>query len=59
MLLPATALPLSSRESIEESVELQGSCRILVVDDEDSVRTLLNGIIERQGYSVITAANGV
>jgi two-component system cell cycle sensor histidine kinase/response regulator CckA len=58
VLLPATSLPLSSRESIEESVELQGSGRILVVDDEASVRTLLQAIIQRQGYSVITAADG-
>ena len=37
VLLPATSLPLSSRESIEEPVEPQGSGRILVVDDETTV----------------------
>lgn len=58
MLLPATSLPLSGRKSLEEPVELQGSGRVLVVDDEAGVRKLLKTIIERSGYSVITASDG-
>jgi CheY-like chemotaxis protein len=38
-------------------VETQGSGRILVVDDEAAVRTLLKVIIEWRGNSVITAAD--
>ena len=58
VLLPATSLPLSGRKSLEEPVELQGSGRVLVVDDEAGVRKLLKTIIERSGYSVITASDG-
>jgi two-component system cell cycle sensor histidine kinase/response regulator CckA len=58
VLLPATSLPLSRRESSEDSVEPQGSGRILIVDDEAGVRRLLKAILERRGYSVITAADG-
>ncbi len=32
--------------------------RVLVVDDEESVRNLLQRILEGAGYSVVTAANG-
>lgn len=32
--------------------------RILVVDDEDMVRNLLQRILEEAGYDIITAANG-
>ena len=32
--------------------------RILVVDDEDMVRSLLKRTLEEAGYDVITAANG-
>lgn len=58
VLLPATSLPLPGRKSLEEPVELQGSGRVLVVDDEAGVRKLLKTIIERSGYSVITASDG-
>lgn len=32
--------------------------RILVVDDEDSLRRLLKAVLERAGHDVITANNG-
>lgn len=32
--------------------------RILVVDDEEQIRTLLCNLFEREGYTVATAANG-
>jgi PAS domain S-box-containing protein len=58
VLLPATSLSLSTSKSTEELPEPKGHGRILIIDDEASVRTLLAAIIERQGYSVITAADG-
>lgn len=33
--------------------------QILVVDDEASVRNLLSDVLEREGYTVFTAATGV
>ena len=32
--------------------------RILVVDDDESIRFLLRAVLERQGYEVIEAENG-
>lgn len=32
--------------------------RILVIDDDASLRLLLRGVLERQGYSVVEADNG-
>ena len=32
--------------------------RILVVDDEESVRDLLQRVLKEAGYNVVTAANG-
>ena len=32
---------------------------ILIVDDEDDIRTSLGGILEDEGYQVVAAANGV
>jgi len=36
----------------------QEQVRLLVVDDEESVRNLLQRILEGAGYQVTTAANG-
>jgi signal transduction histidine kinase/ActR/RegA family two-component response regulator len=58
VLIPATSLRVTIRESATEPAEAQGSGRILVVDDEAAVRTLLKAIIERRGYSVVMAADG-
>ncbi|MFC2048056.1 response regulator transcription factor [Chloroflexota bacterium] len=37
---------------------IEGQQRILVVDDERTVRDILQRILEKAGYDVITAANG-
>jgi CheY-like chemotaxis protein len=33
--------------------------KILVVDDEEDVRTFLSSVLEREGYEVLVAADGV
>jgi len=35
-----------------------GSNNVLVVDDDSSIRDLLEGLLEEEGYSVTTARNG-
>ena len=52
-------------EMLEDSVEMekegplpQGKETILLVDDEESVRNLASKILQRFGYSVLSAANG-
>jgi CheY-like chemotaxis protein len=56
-------LPIISM--LEDSVEMekegplpQGKETILLVDDEESVRNLASKILQRFGYSVLSAANG-
>jgi CheY-like chemotaxis protein len=45
------ATPISERQSLQDK-------KILLVDDEESVRALGKRILERSGYNVITTANG-
>lgn len=45
---------------VEKSTEFRrGAETVLVVDDEPMIRDLVKEILERQGYSVLTAASGV
>ena len=41
-----------------EPDHLQGSETILIAEDEDSLRLLMRGILQRRGYKVLEAANG-
>jgi two-component system response regulator PilR (NtrC family) len=55
MSRPATAVPLSDART-EEGSALKH--RILVVDDEPSMREMLRIVLRRDGYDVAVAANG-
>jgi two-component system cell cycle sensor histidine kinase/response regulator CckA len=48
---PPVAMPAATRS-------LQGSETILVVEDQDEVRTLIRKILEARGYRVLAAGNG-
>ncbi len=53
-------LQIESQRWIESMAEPQdtGRNRILIVDDEEEIRTLLKALVERFGYEAHTAANG-
>ncbi|MEW6234411.1 MAG: LytS/YhcK type 5TM receptor domain-containing protein [Candidatus Omnitrophota bacterium] len=56
---PSVIAPIVKEEYIKDSVEnLQGSETILLVEDEDSVRNLLNNVLSQNGYRVLAASCG-
>ncbi len=59
VLLPALDLPTAS-ELVEETAEgsWRGEGTILLVDDEETVRAVGRRMLERAGFSVVTATNG-
>ena len=54
---PAAAEPRRARPQ-PPAIELWGTGTIVVVEDEDMVRTVAERALVRQGYRVFTAANG-
>jgi DNA-binding NtrC family response regulator len=59
VFLPLTsAKPLSLAGPERASSSLRGSETILVTEDEDAIRNLIEAVLSNQGYRVITAANG-
>ncbi len=55
--LPRTDEPLDILRHIAEPVSLTGTETILVVEDEDQVRAVAIGILERKGYRVMAASD--
>jgi nitrogen-specific signal transduction histidine kinase/CheY-like chemotaxis protein len=51
--------PLRRREPAVEGKPIHGAGTVLVVDDEPAVRTLIQRILERRGFSVLAAEDGV
>ena len=43
----------------EETLRLSPKCVILVIDDDEGIRTALAEILEMSGYAVATAADGL
>jgi CheY-like chemotaxis protein len=54
---PSTEAP-APRERLEEVPAQSGTSRVLIVDDEDETRDMLQLLLERAGYQVLTACNG-
>jgi two-component system, cell cycle sensor histidine kinase and response regulator CckA len=60
IFLPASSAPLENASPSAPDAELRGGTEtILLVEDERAVRALTRVLLERQGYHVIEAANGV
>src|SRR5258708_3589669 len=57
-LLPATEEAISGRAPAPSARDLGGQETILVVEDEDALREVARRLLERNGYTVLTAALG-
>ena len=58
VLFPASTMGVVRKDHEPEAAEWQGSGTILVVDDEETVRTLGRKMVERSGFSTLTACDG-
>jgi signal transduction histidine kinase/ActR/RegA family two-component response regulator len=58
VLFPATGQIAAAEERVLRSTDWRGTGTILLVDDEDTVRSVTRRMLERAGFSVITAADG-
>jgi PAS domain S-box-containing protein len=58
VLLPAVDGKIAVSAIDAVSKELKGSGLVLVVDDEETVRSVARSILERAGYSVVEATDG-
>ena len=61
VLFPASAHPVpvpTATETVDDE-DWMGEGTILVVDDEDTVRDVMQAVLERFGYDVITAGDGL
>jgi two-component system cell cycle sensor histidine kinase/response regulator CckA len=54
----ATPEELARDKQTEEASDWSGGGRILLVEDEDTVRAVAERALTRQGYTVVTAADG-
>src|SRR2546426_539644 len=57
--MPRVAPAQDSPTVISEITPNRGSEAILVVDDEEAIRSLVSQILQRDGYSVVEAKDGL
>ncbi len=58
LLLPATDIAAMPRPKPVQADQWQGTGRVLLADDEETVRTVGKQMLERVGFDVIVAADG-
>ncbi|MGI8989029.1 MAG: response regulator [Bryobacteraceae bacterium] len=59
ILLPAIEGKFSRKREVSPLASLRGTGTILVVDDEAGIRQVSKGMLERLGYTVLVAENGL
>jgi hypothetical protein len=59
VLLPATDMRAEGKKRAAEAPDVGRGETILIAEDEDGIREVSRRILERNGYHVMTAANGV
>ncbi len=59
VMLPATDLPAEGQRQPVEATDVGRGETILIAEDEDGIREVSRRILERNGYHVLTAENGV
>src|SRR5258707_15866902 len=59
LMFPALEHPAEQPSVAESSGPFWGSGTVLVVDDEDGVRRMAAATLQRFGYEVVTATNGL
>ncbi len=58
LYFPLTDLPFEALQAQPEAVSTKGGETILVVEDQDIVRTMVREILLRSGYAVLAASSG-
>lgn len=57
LTLPTTKAPETIEQAVDDA-QPSGHETLLVIDDEEMIRTFSKEVLERGGYSVLTAENG-
>jgi len=58
VLFPASGQVVAAEENVPRSTSWQGSGTILLVDDDETVRSVAKIMLKKAGFSVITGNNG-
>jgi PAS domain S-box-containing protein len=60
VILPiGKARPITQQEVVRDPGPLTGSGGVLIVDDEEAIRSLAQRMLERLGFSTLTASDGI
>ena len=59
ILFPAASTPVEPLAPEPAAAAYHGSGTVLVVDDEESIRTMAAGVLERAGFSTLQAGDGL
>ncbi len=58
VLFPASTLVAERIEAVDQPVQVKATGQVLLVDDEESLRSIGKAMLEELGFDVLTAADG-